>query len=483
MVNRRMNDWTFDSPHYRYMSSSQCEKIHYAALDILERLGVLLYSEEAIELLKAAGADVDGNLVRISSGLVEQALVTVPKRISLFNRDGDLVMPVEGNSIFFGPGSDCLNILDHRTGKRRKPVLQDVREGVTLCDALPEIDFVMSMVLPTDVDTAIADRYQMEIMLSHTKKPIVFVTYDYEGCPEAVEMAEIVAGGEDELRRKPNIVGYINVTTGLRHNEEALKKLLYLSGKGLPAIYAPDLYSGVTGPITVPGSVAIVMAGVLAGIVISQLKREGAPIIIPGWGGTPMDLRTTVAPYSHPDARSIMVAMGHYYNLPVFALGGSSEAKLTDQQAAAEAALTLMTEALSGGNIMHDVGYLESGLMYSFTQLALCTEIIKWFKYYTKKIEVNEETLALDLIMEVGHDEQYIDLESTFNNFRQYYYPTLFERGNYDNWTERGSKSLTQRAAEMVEALLAEHQPEPLPEKTQAKLKEVLKRAIEKNTK
>ncbi len=478
MANRLRSDLTFDSTQFNYMSSKQCEKIHRAALEILERIGVLLYSEEAVELLKSAGADVDGNLVRISSGLVERALVTVPKRVTLFNRDGDLVMPVEGHRVFFGPGSDCLNILDHRTGKRRKPVLKDVQEGVILCDALPEIDFVMSMVLPTDVDTSLADRYQMEILLSNTKKPILFVTYDYKGFLVAVEMAETVAGGADQLRRKPNVVGFINVTTGLRHNEESLQKLLFLAGKGLPAIYAPDVYSGVSGPITIPGSVALVLAGVLAGIVISQLKREGAPIIIPGWGGTPMDLRTTVAPYSHPDARSIMVAMGHYYQLPVFGLGGSSESKLADQQAAAEAALTLMTEALSGGNIIHDVGYLESGLMYSFTQLVICAEMIRWFRYYTKEVVVDEETLALDLIMRIAHDEQYLQLDHTFKNFRQHYYPNLFERGNYDGWVEKGSKSLTERATEKVEKLLAEHRPEPLPGEILKKLKEIRERAV-----
>ena len=199
------------------------------------------------------------------------------------------LMPVEGRKIFFGPGSDCLNILDHRTGKRRKPVLQDVVDGVSLCDALPNIDFVMSMVLPTDVNTAMADRYQMEIMLNFTKKPLVFVTYDFEGCSDAVEMAEAVAGGTEELRRNPNVVCYINVTTGLRHNAEALQKLIFLSKKGLPFIYAPDIYGGITGPVTMPGSVAHIIAGVFTGLVLSQLEREGTPFIMPGWAGTTMD--------------------------------------------------------------------------------------------------------------------------------------------------------------------------------------------------
>ncbi len=480
MNNRLMNDQTYLSPFFQYMSNSQCEKIHLAALDILERIGVLIFHDEASALLKSAGADLDGNLARIPSALVERALLTVPKRVSLFNRHGELAMPVEGNRVFYGPGSDCLNILDHRTGKRRKPLLQDVKEGVTICDALPEIDYAISMVLPTDVDKTLADRYQMEVMLNNTTKPIVYVSYDYEGFIEAVSMAEVVAGGEDQLRRKPNILGYINVTTGLRHNKEALQKLLYLAGKGLPAIYAPDVYSGVTGPITIPGTIALVLAGVLAGIVIAQLKREGTPIVIPGWGGTPLDFRTMVAPYSHPDARSIMVAMSHYYNLPTFSIGGSSEAKLVDQQAAAEAALTLMSESLSGGNIVHDVGYLESGLTYSFTQLIICSEIIRWIKYYTKEIKVNEETLAMDMIREIAHDEKYLQLDQTYEGFRQYYYPDVFERDIYDNWLSSGGKTLAERASEKVDKILAEHKPEPLPVDVQNKLKAILKSAVSK---
>lgn len=453
---------------------NQCKKIHFAALEILERLGVRLYLQEAVELLGAAGAVVKGNLVRIPSSLVEHALSTVPKHVNIFSRDRQLVMPLGDREIYFGPSSDALNIIDHRTGKRRKPVLKDVSEGVKLCDALPEIDFVMSMVLPVDVDTALADRYQMRLMLTHTRKPIVFITYDFEGWRTAVGMAEIVAGGGEQLRREPNIIGYINVTTGLRHNSDSLKKLLFLAGKGLPVIYAPDVYSGVTGPITIPGSIALVMSGVLAGIVISQLKREGAPIIIPGWGGVPMDLRTTVAPYCHPDARSIMSAMGRFYNLPVFSIAGCTEAKLVDQQAAAEAALTLLTDALSGNNLIHDIGSLESGLCYSFPHVAICAEIIRWIKHYLKEVKIDEKSLALDHIVGMGHCERYIYPEHRLINSRQCYHPALFERDNFDGWVKKGSKNLLQRATEQVVTLLAEHRPDPLPKEVEAKLDGVL---------
>jgi len=159
------------------LSEKQCRRMHEVSLEILERVGVRLYLDEAVGLLKKAGARVtDGNLVRVSSNLVEKALTTVPKQVTLYNRHGYPAMPVGGYRCFYGPGSDCLNIIDHRSGERRKPVLKDLADGVTLCDFLPHIDYAMSMVLPSDVDGAVADRYQMEAMLSYTTKPIVYVT-------------------------------------------------------------------------------------------------------------------------------------------------------------------------------------------------------------------------------------------------------------------------------------------------------------------
>jgi trimethylamine--corrinoid protein Co-methyltransferase len=192
----RANDRTFLSAQFQRLSDEQCQKIHWASLDVMARTGVRVYEQEAIDLLKKAGASVsDGNRVYIPSGLVEKAFTTVPKRVVLCDRYGNRVMPVEGHRSFFGPGSDCLNIIDHRTGERRQPVLQDIVEGMIVADALPHVDFVMSMVLPVDVPQAVADRYQMEAMLNYTTKPIVFVTTEFSGCADAVEMAEAVAGG------------------------------------------------------------------------------------------------------------------------------------------------------------------------------------------------------------------------------------------------------------------------------------------------
>ena len=271
MANIRVNDRSFGSVQYGRLSPEQCEKLHNATLSILERTGVRLYHQEAIDLLKKAGAFVsEGNRVRIPSGLEEKAFSTVPKRVTLYDRHGQPALYLEGNRCYYGPGSDCLNIIDHRTGEHRKAVVQDVVEGITVCDALPNVDFVMSMFLPSDVDAMVSDRYQMEAMLNNTSKPIVYVTNEFSGCVDAVEMAEAVVGGAEALRQRPLAACYINVTTGLRHNEEALQKLLFLADKGLPLLYIPVAVGGISAPITTASSMALINAGVLAGLVLSN---------------------------------------------------------------------------------------------------------------------------------------------------------------------------------------------------------------------
>jgi len=460
------------------LSPEQCQKLHNASLEILARTGVRLYHQEAVELLKKAGASVsEGNRVRIPSGLVEKAFSTVPKQITLHDRHGEPTLFLEDYRCYYGPGSDCLNIIDHRTGERRKPVLQDVVEAITVCDALPHIDFVMSMFLPSDVEAMVSDRLQMEVMLKTTTKPIVFVTNEFSGCVDAVEMAEAVAGGAEALQSRPFVACYINVTTGLIHNEDALQKLLFMAEKGLPAMYVPIVIGGLSGPVTPPGSMALINVGMLVGLVLSQLKREGAPFIVPGWGSEGLDMKTLVSPYCSPNPRGLAHAMAHYYNLPSFGLGGCSESKQVDQQAAAEAALTLMAETLGGANLIHDLGYLESGLTGSLAQLVLCDEIVGWVKHFVAPVEVSDETLALDLIDEIGPDGQFLDTEHTMAHFREHWYPTVFDRHNYDRWQAAGCKSLAEQAAERVSKILAEHQPEPLPEDIARKVKAIVQRA------
>ncbi|NIV37519.1 MAG: trimethylamine methyltransferase, partial [Anaerolineae bacterium] len=287
-----------------------------------------------------------------------------------------------------------LNILDHRTGERRRPVRTDVEEAAVLMDALPEISFVMSTFLPEDVDPRIYDRYQMDAMLNHTSKPIVFVSPDFEGCVAAVEMCEVVAGGVEAFQRRPFATCYINVTSGLVANAEALQKCMYLAGKGLPLLYIPLNAGGVNSPTTTAGCMAAMNAGILLGVVLAQLVREGTPVAVPGWNGGPYNLKTMVGNYVLADEQGVATEMGKYYDLPVFGLGGATDAKVLDQQCGAEVALSLFTALLHGANIVHDIGFMDSGLQGSLQLIAICNDLIGWLRAATAGVVVDEETLA-----------------------------------------------------------------------------------------
>jgi trimethylamine--corrinoid protein Co-methyltransferase len=235
----------------------------------------------------------------------------------------------------------------------------------------------------------------------------------------------------------------------------------------------------VTAPITLAGNMAIWHAGSLVGLVLSQLKREGAPFITSGWGASALDMLTTVSPYAEPEKQFIAQELAHLCNLPMFAFGGFSDAKQVDQQAGIEAALTLMTNTLAGSHLVHDLGYLESGLSGSLAQLAICDELIDWIRTAVSGLEVNDETLALDIIDKLGPDGHFLNSDHTLTHFRERWYPNLIERDDYAGWLNKGGQDLAQRAAAKVNTILAEHKPEPLPGKVQKNLEDIVHRAAE----
>lgn len=476
----RSNSIAYDTPQFRKLSDSQRDRIHQASLEILERTGVSLEEPMAVELLKRAGAHLSGDgRVRIPSALVEWALSIAPKRVVLCDRRGRRVMPLEGNNVFYGPGSDCPNVIDLSTGERRPGTLQDIVDGTRVGDALPNLDFLMSLNVANDLDQRVADRHQMRAMLSNSTKPILAVTTSFEGCKDVIAMAEIVVGGADALRRNPLCGFYINVAAPLRHDAESLQKLLFLADKGLPTTYTPVVLRGLNGPVTLAGALALGNAGELAGVVLAQLRREGAPILLSGGTNDLADMRYLGDVYAAPENRVLFMEMGHRYDMPLFGLGGCSDSKLPDQQAAAEAAFSLLTETLAGSHLVHDVGYLDSGLTYSLEQLVICDELINWVRRFMEGVVVDDETLALDIIDELGPEGNYLGIPHTVRHYKEDWYPALLDRQNYEGWLTQGGKSLRERARERALKILAEHRPEPLPADVLRALDEVIRRAEE----
>jgi trimethylamine--corrinoid protein Co-methyltransferase len=460
------------------MTDDQCRIMHRASLDVLERTGVLVNYQPALDLLKKAGCLVEDNHVRFPSHLVEWAIRTAPSRITLYNRKGEPAMPLGDRISTYGTGSDCLNVLDHRTGERRKAVLQDVIDGIRVSQAMPHVDFIMSMFLPNDVPVA-AEVRQMEVMLTYSDKPITFVTYEYEGTEEIVEMAEVAMGGEELMRINPTAICYLNPTSSFVHNESALRKLFYLAEKRVPIIYLPDILRGMTGPITREGAMACHNAGVLVGLVLAQLVSEGTPVIISSARPSHLDMKTMVAPYATGPGGFGGVGINHYYNLPLFNTGGASDSKLLDEQCIFEGALTLYGSTLAGGNMIHDMGYMESGLTGSIELMVMQDEIVSIVKAWTMNgLDFSEENLALDLVHEHALSSDFMGTEHTVRHVREGWQPRLVDRQNYNGWLASGGTSMRERAKAKIDEILAEEPTKVISPEIEKRIKEIANRAV-----
>ncbi len=471
-------------PKLQLLSQDQIKQIHSASLGILERTGVRVMLPEALDLLEKAGAWVlSETMVKIPSHLVEEALRSAPSRIAVYDRNGSPAMNFEGFNTYFGPGTDTTSVMDIETGERRPAKGQDVARVARLCDALPNIDFVASMggVSSDECDPDLSDRHNFALMLSNTTKPLLFTAWSLEGLKDIHRMASIVCGGDKALEQKPFLVHYAEPITPLQHVAESMQKLLFCAEKRIPCAYVSAPIMGATSPATIAGTIALQNAEFLSGLVIAQLKRKGAPILY-GGGGTPMDMKTSVNIYCGPEAFLVHVAnkeMATYYGLPDFNTGGCSDAKVLDQQAGAEASLSLMQAAMAGSSLVHDVGYLESGLTASCEMVVLADELIDMIKHILKGVTVDAESLAIDVIDKVGPGGNYLQEKHTMQHFKSVWYPGLFDRANHKRWTDSGGKDLFKVLNEKVKTVLEKHKPEPLAEKIEKAIEKILRSKID----
>lgn len=224
---------------------------------------------------------------------------------------------------------------------------------------------------------------------------------------------------------------------------------------------------------------ATMNAGTLLGIVLAQLVRPGTPVAVPGWNGGPYNLQTMVGNYVLADEQGVATSMGTFYDLPVFGLGGSTDSKVLDQQCAAEAALSLFTAHLNGANIVHDCGFMDAGMQGSLQLMAIDNDLVGFVRAATAPVEVNDETLALDVVEELGPTGDYLSHAHTYEHFREPYYSKLADKRQYDDWASQGGTTMEDRAARQVAAVLESHEPEPLPLEVQQTLREIVERDSE----
>lgn len=458
------------------LTTDQMDQLHLATLDILEHVGVKICEPEALQLLGDAGARVTDDLVKIPTWMVQQALNTAPCKIVIYDRQGNRSMTLEKGKIYYGTGSDTPHIIDIDTGKRRKAVKQDTINATIIVDALENIDFVMSMARASDVPEIRSDRHHFEAMTLNSTKPIIFDAHDRQGLLDIIEMASLVRGGKKELAEKPYIMHYSEPISPLVHSRVGLEKLLTAAENWIPLVYAPAVMCGATGPVTTAGALVIANAEILSGLVIHQLKAKGAPFIY-GGGTPPLNMITTVCSYGDPQGilgAVSLVQLSHFYNLPSFTLAGCTDSQCFDQQAAMEGGFNLLMSALVGGNLIHDLGYIGSGLTYSLEYLILCNEGVGAIKFLTRGLEITPETLALDLIEKVGPGGHFLSEQHTMDHFRsQMHFTRMFNRNNYQNWEAAGSKCFADGANDLLKEMLQWHEVAPLPEDVEQAIRSI----------
>ena len=474
------NSIAFRSPQFSVLSESQMRDLHLAALEVLRRTGVRFYHTGALELLGEAGAFVsDGNLVKCPATMVEDAIASAPGRVVMCDRDGAPRAFLEGERVSFGTGSDCPSLLDPASHEHRPFTTADLIDGYRLCDALPNIDFVMSNGIPQEEPPQSTYDAQMALMLEHTTLPLVFVTDDQASCQRAIDMAAAVAGGHAALREQQHILLYSEPSSPLKQSETAIDKLILMAQHRLPVVHSPAPLMGGTGPITMASGLAMSLAEIFSSLVVHQLTAPGAPYVF-GAGLHHFDMSAAQICYASPEfqlTKSALAQLGRRYGMPTWGYAGCTDAKVMDEQAALESMLSVLMAKLSGANLIHDVGYMESGLTFSFEMVVLTDELISLANNVMKGIEVSDETLMLDEIHRVGPDGHFLDTEQTLSRFKNFWYPSLLDRSTRPTWLENGATTLGDRLTERVHEILREHRPPPLAPEKKRQVQEILARA------
>jgi trimethylamine--corrinoid protein Co-methyltransferase len=464
------------------LTNDEVLQVHSTSLEILEKVGISTNSKRITDILTRNGAEVnsDTGQIRVPSSLVTDALKTTPKEIHLYGRQNEMVL--ERGRVHFGFGGTPLHqLLDMDTGRSRASTKHDVANATRLGDALPNLAFMMAICGATDVPHETEHLHELEVVFTNTEKHIVWALPEATTAKRAIEMATAVAGGTEELKKRPLLSCYSESISPLAFstmNED----LVEFATAGLPVFFTGCPMAGLTGPATLIGTYALGNAETLAALTLSQLVNPGTPFIYgPGIGVS--DLRTLRFSFAAPEW-----AMGHIiqsqvaglYQLPTFGWGGSSDSKMPDSQAGAEAGLMALMSALSGINMIHCCGYLAGSDYGSMEMAVVCDEIVGWIFRVIDGTHVDRESLAFNVIQEVGSTGSYLKHKHTFSHLKkEVFTPKLFDRYNEPIWSQKGRKDIREVAKEKVRKILKEHVPKPLPDTVSTTLRQIVQTADE----
>jgi trimethylamine--corrinoid protein Co-methyltransferase len=471
------------------LSDSDIEQIHRATLRVLWQTGALVKDPEARKILKQAGVKVDEETMRVyfPAYLIEEAVSMAPETFTLYGRDPAKRYTVDVDTFLLEPMIGRLYIYDYEAGTIRQTSLTDVEHLVRIADAMPNYHLLHSGAIMPEIQgcpigTSHAHGYLAS--LRNTTKVVKCSSREKRVAEDMVRMAAIVAGGVDELKKRPNTFTTDNPVAPLQHDKEQTEGMRLFGQYGLPVDITSEPQAGATAPVTLAGLLVQQNADILSGVAIAQFSNPGAPLWY-GTCGAVMDLKLGRIALGSIEAGIINVAtaqLAHFYGLPCRGTGSTTESKTIDFQAGVEASQTLLFCALGGVNMMFYPGCMEGGVSVSLERLVLDNEMAGMAYRALRGVEVNADTLAEEVIARVGPAGHYLGQAHTMKHLRnEHYLPTLLSREIRIKYEEGGSQPMVERAHREVQRILAEHQVPALPGQVEEELQKIVDEVDRRN--
>jgi trimethylamine---corrinoid protein Co-methyltransferase len=448
------------------LSADQIESIHETSLEVLGEIGMEVMLPEACDRLKAAGAEVRDSRVTYPRELVERALRTAPSSFVFHARNPANDLGVGGASINFGTVASAPNCSDLEGG-RRTGNRADFENFLKLAQLFNCIDFISGYpVEPIDLHPSVRHLDALQAMAVMTDKPFHAYSLGKERITDGIEIARIARGiSADELEREPSLFSIINTNSPLKLDVPMLQGIIEMSARNQIICVTPFTLAGAMAPVTLAGALVEQNAEALAGLVMTQVVREGAPFIYGGFTSN-VDMKSGAPAFGTPEYMKAAIIGGQlarHYGLP-YRTSNTCAANAVDAQSAYESVFSLWGAVMGGGNIvLHGAGWMEGGLVASFEKFVLDCDLIQMIEEFLAPLAVDHEALGLDAIREVGPGGHFFGAAHTLARYQHAFYaPLISDWRNFQQWVAAGRPEAHQKANQLYRQALAQYEEPPM---------------------
>ena len=463
------------------LSRDEIEGIHNASLETLENPGLEILSKRALDILKEAGGNVnyEKNHVTIPRDLVKKALAKAPKTLAYGARNPKNSFLLDKRETHFTTNGYAVFIRDPETGERRYSTQRDLARWAILADYLDRVNVIWPSLNPTDVPENMQRLSAVYTCLSNAEKHVEHFAESAREAQYEIEIAAAIAGNKEELRKEPVISAVQCPVAPLRFDKGLTDAVIEFALAGVPVVALSMPITGMTGPATLAGSLVVNNAEVLGNAVISEFAAPGAPFI---YAGSPGSMNFQTGAYVEAAENALLNAaltqLAHHYDLPSEISGGDTSSKLPDGQAAYDGAIGFLTTILTGPDLVCGLGGLDSANAMSPEMLVIDNEIVEDALRIARGIQVNDYTLALELIRKVGPGGNFLAEKHTLDNLlKEHLVPKISNRESYDAWKRNGSRNIVDVSREEIKEILEKHKPIALEKCVQTKIEEIMKNA------